>query len=424
MIQRVTSIRGMHDILPEETQNWLYLEQKMANVFEQYGYEQIRTPLIEKTNLFKRSIGEVTDIVEKEMYTFLDRNGESLTLRPEGTAGCVRSGIEHGLFYNQMPRLWYMGPMFRHERPQKGRYRQFFQVGAELFGMSGPSADAEIILLTSRIWQALGLDSVRLEINTLGTMVSRLRYQKELKSYLYDHMNDLDPDSQSRLDKNCLRILDSKDTRTQEVLKDAPVLLDYLDESSREHFMELEEILRLHQCNYIINPRLVRGLDYYCETVFEWITDDLGAQGTVCAGGRYDGLVEQLGGKPTAACGFAMGMERLLSLLENQHLIENKSKPLVYILSVNTQARREALLIGEYIRTTNSILKVIVYCGDSGLKAQMKRADKSNAELVIIIDDQEMQDQKVTIKAMNQAENQITVPKTQIMREIERILNL
>ena len=421
MTKSIKKIRGMHDILPDENPLWNWLESQVTEVVTSYDYQQIRTPIIEKTELFKRSIGEVTDIVEKEMYTFIDRNGDSLTLRPEGTAGCVRAGIEHGLFYNQLIRLWYVGPMFRHERPQKGRYRQFYQIGAEAFGMHGPDIDAEIILLTARIWNKLGLKGIRLEINSLGNAESRKEYWKKLLNFLRENHHALDSDSQCRMESNPLRVLDSKNEETQKVLANAPLLIDGLDEQSRQHFEGLCEILSKIGIDFKINPRLVRGLDYYSHTVFEWITEDLGTQGTVCAGGRYDDLVEQLGGRSTPACGFAMGIERLQSLLDEQGLGPDKPTPIIYILSQDTAARQEALHLGEVLRGARRDLKVSVYCGESGLKAQMKRADRKGASVILIIGENELRTEQVTIREMYGSAEQITVAQTDLLTEVDKI---
>ena len=318
MSKFIKSIRGMHDVLPDDSHRWQGFEATIRQLMTSYGYKEIRMPLVESTDLFCRSIGEVTDIVEKEMYTFEDRNGDKLTLRPEGTASCVRAGIQHGLLHNQVQRLWYNGPMFRHERPQKGRYRQFHQFGVEVYGIDTPDIDAELILISARLWKQLGLKNIRLELNTLGSNQARQDYKDILVSYLNEHIELLDEDSLRRLKTNPLRILDSKNPAMKEMLENAPSLMDHLDDESRQQFDKLRASLDATGIEYTINPRLVRGLDYYCKTVFEWITDELGAQGTICAGGRYDGLVEQLGGKSTPAIGFALGMERILALLESQ----------------------------------------------------------------------------------------------------------
>jgi histidyl-tRNA synthetase len=316
MAKQIQAIRGMKDILPQQTPLWQFLEDRVRMVLSRYGYDEIRMPIVEMTELFKRSIGEVTDIVEKEMYTFEDRNGDSLTLRPEGTAGCVRAGLENGLIFNQTQRLWYQGPMFRHERPQKGRYRQFHQIGVETFGLEGPDIDLELILITARLWKELGLEGLELQLNTLGTAEERSRYRELLVSYLRDHYDQLDEDSRRRLESNPLRILDTKNPEMAELVSQAPTLMEHLTEESLAHFEVLKQGLDDAGVAYVLNPRLVRGLDYYSRTVFEWVTDQLGAQGTVCAGGRFDGLVEQLGGRATSAMGFAMGLERLIALLE------------------------------------------------------------------------------------------------------------
>ena len=341
------AIRGMHDILPEQCRYFAYLEQVTREVLEGYGYEEIRMPLLESTELFKRTIGEVTDIVEKEMYTFEDRNGDSLSLRPEGTAGCVRAGIENGLLHNQTRRLWYAGAMFRHERPQRGRYRQFHQFGAETFGMAGPDIDAELILLSQRLWRRLGIADVRLEINSLGSSQARMDYRQRLVDYLSGFQSELDEDSRRRLHSNPLRILDSKNPAMQDIIAGAPRLLDMLDAESEAHFIKLQELLDGAGVAYSVNPRLVRGLDYYTKTVFEWITDRLGAQGTVCAGGRYDGLVEQLGGRSTPAAGFAMGVERLVALLEEGDAAPTFTTPDFYLAVVGDEAERRGLAWAE-----------------------------------------------------------------------------
>ncbi len=397
MSKRITAIRGMNDILPAETVVWQHLEQTVRTLLSQYGYGEIRLPVVESTDLFKRGIGEVTDIVEKEMYTFDDRNGESLTLRPEGTAGCVRAGEEHGLLYNQVQRLWYMGPMFRYERPQKGRYRQFHQIGVETFGMAGPDIDAELIILTARLWRLLGLDSVvTLQINSLGTSEARSIYRAALVEYLSSRVEQLDADSQKRLHSNPLRILDSKVAATQALLVDAPKLDDYLDEGSKAHFAELKELLDTAGVTYEVNPRLVRGLDYYGKTVFEWVTEALGAQGTVCAGGRYDALVEQLGGKATPAVGFAMGLERLVLLLQSTGAAKTLTgHPDIYVISENSAA---ALALSETARDQLPTLRIQCHCGGGKLKKQMKKAHDSGALWAFIIGPDEITKQQVSVK--------------------------
>lgn len=404
----------MNDILPEHTPVWQFLEAKVRALLRSYGYQEIRMPIVEQTDLFRRSIGEVTDIVEKEMYTFEDRNGDSLTLRPEGTAGCVRAAEEHGLLYNQTRRLWYTGPMFRHERPQKGRYRQFHQIGVECFGMEGPDIDAELLILTARLWQDLGLaDHARLEINSIGTADARRQYREALVNYLGPHTADLDPDSQRRLLTNPLRILDSKNPETQRILEGAPSLEDYLDEDSVDHFNQLIALLKASDIPYTVNPRLVRGLDYYGKTVFEWVTDSLGAQGTICAGGRYDGLVEQLGGKPAPAVGFAMGLERLVLLLETLDKVPASvsGNADVYVTALGEAATSEAFLISEAVRQALPGKVVVTHCGGGSFKSQMKKADRSGAALALVIGDQEIADGVVGVKPLRLDEAQQTVTR-------------
>ncbi|MGB0468054.1 MAG: histidine--tRNA ligase [Pontibacterium sp.] len=403
----------MNDILPEETPVWQYLESHVKSVLAAYGYGEIRMPIVEQTELFKRSIGEVTDIVEKEMYTFADRNGDSLTLRPEGTAGCVRAGEENGLLYNQIQRLWYMGPMFRHERPQKGRYRQFNQIGVETFGMQGPDIDAELILMTARLWRELGLlDAVTLQLNTLGSSEARARFRADLVAYLLEHKEQLDEDSKRRLDTNPMRILDTKDPATQALLTDAPDFHNYLDEESRLHFEQLKLVLDKAGLKYEVNPRLVRGLDYYCKTVFEWVTDQLGAQGTVCAGGRYDGLVAQLGGKATPAVGFAMGVERLVLLLETLELVPEAVRQSVdvYVTAMGEEAALESLLLAERLRSESS-LRIQLHCGGGSFKSQMKKADRSGASVALIIGADELKKGLVTVKPLRSDQGQVQVAR-------------
>ncbi|PAU80915.1 histidine--tRNA ligase [Halovibrio salipaludis] len=406
---RIQAIRGMNDILPDQSPVWQYVERALGGVLSAYGYREIRMPIVEKTELFSRSIGEVTDIVEKEMYTFEDRNGDSLTLRPEGTAGCVRAAEQHGLLFNQQQRLWYTGPMFRHERPQKGRYRQFHQIGVEAFGMEGPDIDAELLLMTSRIWQALGLaDQVRLEINSLGTAEDRQRYREALTAYLEGHREQLDEDSQRRLATNPLRILDSKVVETQRILEDAPVLADYIGEESREHFRLLCERLDAAGLAYSVNAGLVRGLDYYGKTVFEWVTDALGAQGTVCAGGRYDGLVEQLGGRSTPAIGFAMGMERLILLLETEGLIPEwvNGNADIYVMGMDDSLAGQAFGLAERLRDALPARRVVSHCGGGGFKSRMKKADASGAKLAVILGADEAAAGEVSVKDLANTEQQ------------------
>ena len=414
----ITAIRGMSDILPDETPCWQFLEQTVAKVLAGYGYGEIRLPLVEKTALFKRSIGEVTDIVEKEMYTFDDRNGDSMTLRPEGTAGCVRAGIQQGLF-NVPRRLWYAGAMFRYERPQKGRQRQFHQIGVESFGVASPDVDAELILMCARIWRQLGLlDSVQLQINSIGSSESRLAYRAALVEYLQDRVEELDEDSQRRLQSNPLRILDSKNDNTQAILDGAPLLENYLDEESNVDFTRLCELLEAAGVSFVINRRLVRGLDYYNKTVFEWVTDRLGAQGTVCAGGRYDGLVQQLGGKATPAVGFAMGMERLVLLLIEQGIASETPPIDVYVVSVGAVAKRTALIVAERVRNEMPELQIVLHMGGGSFKSQMKKADKSGARIALIWGEDEVTGETVTVKSLREINGerpgQHTVPVEQL----------
>nr|WP_238401079.1 histidine--tRNA ligase [Alloalcanivorax marinus] len=395
----------MNDVLPEQTPLWQWLEQRARTVLAAYGYREIRMPIVERTELFARGIGEVTDIVEKEMYTFEDRSGDSLTLRPEGTAGCVRAAEEHGLLYNQTQRLWYTGPMFRHERPQAGRYRQFHQIGVETFGMEGPDIDAEVILLTARLWKDLGLaDQVTLELNTLGDPDDRARYRDALVAFLREHRERLDEDSKNRLERNPLRVLDSKDPGTREVLQDAPRLADHLGDAARDHFEQLKALLEAAGVDYVINPNLVRGLDYYGRTVFEWTTDALGAQGTVCAGGRYDGLVQQLGGKPTPAVGFGMGLERLVLLLEKKGQ-ELQGPVAIYITAMgNVQA--QALALAERLRDALPGVGIQCHCGGGGFKSQMKKADRSGARYALILGEDEVAARQVAVKPLREQDEQ------------------
>lgn len=404
----IQAIRGMNDILPDQSPIWQYLEGKLRHLMATYGYREIRMPVVESSPLFSRGIGAGTDIVEKEMYTFEDRNGESLSLRPEGTAGCVRAGIQHGLLFNQVQRFWTLGQMFRYERPQKGRYRQFHQFSVETFGMAGADIDAELIMLTARLWKELGLtEHVRLELNTLGTQEARKNYRDALVTYLKQYEAELDEDSQKRLTINPLRILDSKDARTQEIVAGAPVLHDYLDEESREHFETLKATLDAAGIAYIVNPRLVRGLDYYSRTVFEWITDSLGAQGTVCGGGRYDPLVELLGGKPTPAVGFAMGMERMILLLETLNLVpEEVNQNLdVVVVTRGDGVSSRVLPVIEQIRDAVPGLRLQVNCG-GGFKGQMKRAFSSGADFALIFGEDELAAGTAQVKPLKSEEPQ------------------
>ncbi|MES2820953.1 MAG: histidine--tRNA ligase [Pseudomonadota bacterium] len=404
MSKTLQAIRGMNDILPEQTPLWRYFEATVATLLDGYGYRQIRMPIVEATELFKRSIGEVTDIVEKEMYSFDDRNGDSLTLRPEGTASCVRAVLEHGISGGgQVQKLWYHGPMFRHERPQKGRYRQFHQIGVEVFNLDGPDIDAELILLTWRLWGQLGLrDCVKLELNSLGSSEARVRYRAALVDYLSARLELLDEDSKRRLTSNPLRILDSKVPETQALLGDAPKLVDYLDPESVVHFDGLKARLDAAGIPYVINPKLVRGLDYYSKTVFEWVTDQLGAQGTVCAGGRYDGLVEQMGGKPTAGVGFAMGIERLVLLLESLELVPAAlaRQVDVFFCAFGEPAELAALTLAEALRDRLPGLRLQVNAGAGSFKSQLKKADKSGALFALVLGEDELAQRVIGFKPL------------------------
>ena len=424
MSKSIQAIRGMNDILPVETPRWQFVESVFRGLMAAYGYSEIRLPSVEKTELFKRSIGEVTDIVEKEMYTFDDRNGDSLTLRPEGTAGCVRACIQNGLLHNQTQRLWYMGAMYRHERPQKGRYRQFHQLGVEAFGFEGPDIDAELIAITARLWDKLGMtDEVRLEINSLGSAEARQDYRQTLIDYLHQHREQLDEDSLRRLDSNPLRVLDSKNPDMQALIEAAPKLLDHLDEASRAHFDRLCGLLEAMGIEYQINPRLVRGLDYYSKTVFEWVTDRLGAQGTVCAGGRFDGLVEQLGARSAPAMGFALGMERLVALLEDKPIPDDYS-PHAYLLLAGNDVELEGRVIAEKLRDSLPSLRLLVNSGGGSFKSQMKRADKSGAQLALILGEDEMNQQQISVKNLRQEEQQQVVMLSELSDFLSTTLQL
>ncbi len=412
----------MHDVLPDESPRWQALEAVVAQTMLQYGYSEIRMPLVESTDLFCRSIGEVTDIVEKEMYTFDDRNGDKLTLRPEGTASCVRAGIQHGLLHNQVQRLWYNGPMFRHERPQKGRYRQFHQFGVEVYGIDTPDIDAELILIGARLWQRLGLKDIRLEINTLGSSAAREQYKTVLVDYLQAHREQLDNDSLRRLNTNPLRILDSKNPQMKALLVQAPALNDYLDTESSDQFALLQSYLDNTGIAYTINQRLVRGLDYYGKTVFEWVTDQLGAQGTVCAGGRYDGLVQQLGGKQTPAIGFALGVERLLALLEQVQSDVVQRTADCFLIPLGADSIAAALLLAENLREQCDGLKIVMHCGGGSVKSKMKKADKSGAVVALILGEQELADRTVTVKFLRQHAPQICLKQSDISRHIDEWL--
>lgn len=404
MSKSLQAIRGMNDILPEQTPAWRYLERTFAGLLDGYGYSEIRLPILEFTELFARGIGEGTDVVDKEMYTFLDRNGESLTMRPEGTAGCVRAVLEHGLSGGgQVQKLWYTGPMFRYEKPQKGRYRQFHQIGVEVFNLPGPDIDAELIILTWRLWQKLGMaDAVTLQLNTLGSSEARARYREALVAYLQERFEQLDEDSQRRMATNPLRILDSKVESTQALLVGAPTLHDYLDEESIAHFEGLKARLDAVGLRYEINQKLVRGLDYYCRTAFEWVTDKLGAQGTVCGGGRYDGLVSQFGGKPTPGVGFAMGVERLVLLLETLGVIPAElNRPAdLYVCAFGEPAELAALTLAEQLRSAIPGIRLLVNAGAGSFKSQFKKADKSGARFALILGEDEVANRVVGFKPL------------------------
>ena len=423
MVQTIQAIRGMHDVLPEQTPIWQYTEQALREVMGTYGYSEIRLPIVEKTELFKRSIGEVTDIVEKEMYTFEDRNGDSLTLRPEGTAGCLRACLEHGLLHNQVHRLWYYGPMYRHERPQKGRYRQFIQLGVETYGMAGPDIDAELIFIMDRLWKKLGIrDKVTLQLNSLGTIDERIVYRQVLVEYFQAHFDELDEDSKRRLHTNPLRILDTKNPVLFDLVANAPALMDYLGVESLAHFKCLTSSLDDLGISYDINTRLVRGLDYYSKTVFEWVTDELGSQGTVCAGGRYDSLVEQLGGKPNFAVGFAMGIERLLALLEVAGHVPAVKTVDVFMIRVGETAEREGLRFAETLRNEVPGLKLQVNCGGGSFKSQFKKADKIGADYAIILGDDEVSKGQLSIKSLRTDQEQQTLSQQETIEFLQSVI--
>ncbi|MGA9854709.1 MAG: histidine--tRNA ligase [Gammaproteobacteria bacterium] len=409
MTKQIEPVRGMNDLLPEATPRWQYLESVTRSVLAAYGYREIRVPVVERTELFARSIGEVTDIVEKEMYTFEDRNGESLTLRPEATAGMVRAGITNGLLYNQVQRLWSSGPMFRYERPQKGRYRQFYQIDAEAYGLPGPDIDAELIVMLARLWKCLGINHLELQINSLGTPDARVLYREKLLEYLRARQHELDDDSRRRLDTNPLRVLDSKEPGTRKVVEHAPNLLDHLDEESRAHFTQLRHLLDAVDIKYAVNPRLVRGLDYYSRTVFEWVTTRLGAQDAVCAGGRYDRLVAQLGGKSTPAIGFAMGMERLVALMEGAGIPIPDSSPHAYMVRVGAQAQTAGLQLAEQLREALPRLRLIMDCSGGGFANQLKRADKSGARVALVLGEDEARAKQVGFKSLRNSTEQVNV---------------
>lgn len=423
MAKQIQAIRGMNDCLPDDSPKWQHVETILRNTVAAYGYAEIRMPIVESTDLFKRSIGEVTDIVEKEMYTFDDRNGDSLTLRPEGTASCVRAGNERGLLYNQEQRLWYQGPMFRHERPQKGRYRQFHQFGVEAFGMAGPDIDAEVIAITANLWQRMGIsEHVQLELNSLGSTEARAVYRDALIAFLEQHKAQLDEDSQRRMYSNPLRVLDTKNPEMQALLVDAPKLADYLDDESKTHFSRLCELLDGLGIRYVINHKLVRGLDYYNRTVFEWVTDSLGAQGTVCAGGRYDGLVAQLGGKASPAVGFALGMERLVLLLETlDGFRELKPRVDVYAIAAGDNCVAPAMKLAQDLRQQLPHLAIMSHMGGGNFKKLLKKADKSGASIALILGDNEWQQQSITVKFLREDKPQEQIALAQLATYLDQL---
>ncbi|MBS7128029.1 histidine--tRNA ligase [Haemophilus parainfluenzae] len=420
MAKNIQAIRGMNDCSPTESPLWQWIEGQVRQILSSYGYSEVRMPIVESTPLFARAIGEVTDVVSKEMYTFWD-NDEQLTLRPEGTAGCVRAAIEHGWIYNNEQRLWYMGPMFRHERPQKGRYRQFHQAGVEVFGIATPEIDAELIILTARLWKALGIDQhVSLQLNSIGSLEARANYRSALVAFLENHQDLMSEEEKERLVKNPLRILDTKNQALQDVLDGAPKLLDYLDDESREHFAQLCGLLDAVGIQYEINPKLVRGLDYYNKTVFEWVTSALGAQGTVCGGGRYDGLVEQLGGHATSGVGFAMGLERLVLLVQEV----NKSIPVksavdIYVVYQGEGTTLAAFQLAEKLRSELPHLSTMLHCSGGNFKKQFKRADKSGATLALVLGESEVQNNQVVVKHLLGAAEQQTIDVDNLIEHVK-----
>lgn len=418
-MKALQAVRGMNDRYGETSLRQEMLERMMVTLAEHYGYEPVRTPLLESTALFKRSIGEVTDIVEKEMYTFDDRNGDSLTLRPEGTASCVRAGIEHGLFHRGQPRWWYLGPIYRHERPQKGRYREFYQFGIEAFGLPGPDIDVEQLLLSARMWKELGIAKhTQLQLNSLGTSACRKRYREALVAYFSTHKASLDEDSVRRLETNPLRILDSKNPDMQALIAGAPSLLDHIDDESKQHFEAVCSLLETAGVDFVINPRLVRGLDYYDKTVFEWVTDCLGAQGTICAGGRYDTLVEQLGGKPTPGIGFALGIERVMALYDMEHGENQKNHIDFYVVNTSNDTSAQ-LILAEALRDAFPNKNVLAHCGGGSFKSQFKKADKSGATLAFVLGDDEIAQNNVGIKFLREDREQQTVSRDELIEYIE-----
>jgi len=422
MSDQIKSVRGMPAILPGEVKKWQFVEAVAKNVLHAYSYNEIRTPVVERSELFQRTIGENTDIVAKEMYTFIDRNDQSLSLRPEATAGIIRAGIDQGFFYNQTQKLWSIGPMYRYERPQKGRYRQFHQINMEAFGFPGPDIDFEMILLTGRIWKALNLSPLQLELNSLGSPESRKEYKRQLQDYFNDHQKELDEDSLRRLERNPLRILDSKNPDLQEIIESAPKMVDFLDQESNEHFEELMAMLQDHAIEYSLNTRLVRGLDYYTRTVFEWTTDQLGAQATVCGGGRYDALVAELGGKSTSAIGCAIGLERLIELVDVSGQNEQNNPPKIYIVAVGSKAEGERFLLAEELRDVYPNLSIEMNLNGGQFKQQFKRADKAGADIALILGDDEISKQTVGVKPMRSEGHQETVDRKELLSIIDQFL--
>jgi histidyl-tRNA synthetase len=419
-MKAIQAIRGMKDIPPAETPLWRRLEDAAREVLDGYGYHELRPPVVEKTELFRRSVGEATDIVEKEMYTFSDRNGESLALRPECTASCVRAAIEHGWLRGRGQRLWHIGPMFRYEKPQKGRYRQFHQLDVEALGFPGPDIDAELILLGARLWRRLGLQGLRLEINSLGSREIQASYRSRLVEYLSSHAADLDEDSRRRLSRNPLRILDSKNPQLRNILEAAPRIVDHLDDASRAHFDQLQAMLVASGVECRVNPRLVRGLDYYTGTVFEWITDALGAQGAVCGGGRYDGLVEEIGGPPTPATGFAVGLERIVALMQSGVEQSHASEPHAYLMAVGQDAARGAHSLAEQLRDALPGLRLIVDAGPGNFKRKMKSADRSQADVALILGEDELREQRVTCKSMRDGGEQKALARSELIESLSK----
>ncbi|MDX1454314.1 MAG: histidine--tRNA ligase [Gammaproteobacteria bacterium] len=423
MSDTIQSIRGFNDILPEQVAVWQQVEAAAQDVFAAYGYQEMRMPIVESTALFARSIGEVTDIVEKEMYTFDDRNGKSMSLRPEGTAGCVRAGIQHGLFHNQIQKLWYSGPMFRYERPQKGRYRQFHQFGVEVFGIESAAADVEVIQLSARLWQRLGLEGLTLELNSLGSVEARSQYRAALVEYFSGHEAELDDDGRRRLQSNPLRLLDSKHEGTRALLADAPVLADFLDDDSRAHFELVCGLLDDCGIAWTLNPRLVRGLDYYNRTVFEWTTDKLGAQSAVCSGGRYDGLVEQLGGKPVPAIGWGLGIERLIALLEVEGLTPEPLLPHAYLVLVGEAAGRKGVLLAEQLRDKVPGLRLVTNLAGGSFKSQFKKADKSGAAVALVLGDDEVASGEVAFKPLRGGGEQEMLAEAEVLARLQALVD-